>query len=68
VIKNKNDEWKTKSEFGLEEKWCDIFCYLINEGIYFRILLLLVEFALALPGTNAEVERGFSVLNALWTE
>jgi hypothetical protein len=24
VIKNKSDEWKTKSELGLWEKWCDI--------------------------------------------
>jgi hypothetical protein len=24
VIKNKSDEWKTKSELGLGEKWCDI--------------------------------------------
>jgi hypothetical protein len=35
-----------------------------NEDISFRNLLSLVEFALALPGTNAEVERAFSVINA----
>jgi hypothetical protein len=39
-----------------------------NEDISFRNLLSLVEFSLALPGTNAEVEMTFSVINALWTD
>jgi hypothetical protein len=49
------------------EKSCDIFCYLKNADISFRNLLLLVQFGLALPGTNAEVERVFAVINALCT-
>jgi hypothetical protein len=68
VIKNITDEWKSKSELGLGEKWCDIICCLKNEGISFRNLLLLFEFAVAIPGTNPEMERIFSVINALWTD
>jgi hypothetical protein len=37
------------------------FCYLKND-IFFRNLLLPAEFALALPGINAEVERIFFLL------
>jgi hypothetical protein len=55
VIKNKSDESKTKSELlELGKKWCDIFCYLKNEGLSFRNLLLLVEFALVLPERERE--------------
>jgi hypothetical protein len=32
-----------------------------NEDIPFRNLLLLIEFVLELPGTNAEVERIFTI-------
>jgi hypothetical protein len=50
------------------EKSCDIFCYLKNADISFRNLLLLVEVGLAFPGTNAEVERVFAIINALCTD
>lgn len=37
-----------------------------NKLNYYNTFLL-VEFALCLPGTNAELERVFSIINNIWT-
>ena len=67
VFQITTDEWKSNSKLDLGKKWWDRFGFLKNENISFGNLLPLGWFPLALPGTNAEVERVFSVMNALWT-
>ena len=49
-------------------RWKDVFHHFASENIQFDQILKLVQFALALPGTNAPVERVFSLMNDLWTE
>ncbi|CAI6344774.1 unnamed protein product [Macrosiphum euphorbiae] len=55
-LRNKTDEWQCKTS---EEKWLSIFKSFKENNIDYSMLLKIVEFAFALPGSNAAVERIF---------
>lgn len=52
----------------VEEKWCEIFEYMVNQNIGLQNISGIIEYALAIPGTNAAVERTFSNINILWSD
>ncbi|KAI6656015.1 hypothetical protein LOD99_1749 [Oopsacas minuta] len=59
-------EWRVKQRKNLlpiDEQWVAFFSYANSPN-----LLSLVEFALALPVSNAYVERIFSLMKNLWTD
>jgi hypothetical protein len=39
-----------------------------SKNVKYRIIEVVVSFALAVPGTKAAVERIFSVVNSLWND
>jgi len=43
-----------------EEKWLSIFKSLTENNVDYTMLLKIVEFTFALPGSNAAVERIFN--------
>lgn len=51
-----------------DERWRELFTHFDMRQIPTKNIRQLVEFSLALPGTNAAVERMFSLVNSLWTE
>lgn len=54
-------------ETEIDKKWIKIFDFLKQQHIPSRNITILVEMALSLPGTNANVERTFSICNDYWT-
>jgi hypothetical protein len=46
----------------------ELLQHFVHNNIQFCEILKIVQFALALPGTNAPVERVFSLMNDLWTD
>lgn len=67
VFQSRINEWQ-KSSAKLEVKWCEIFEYTKAHNIDTTNISAIVEYALAMPGTNAAVERIFSTINVLWTD
>ncbi|XP_060847841.1 uncharacterized protein LOC132927347 [Rhopalosiphum padi] len=67
VIQVKIIEWKHCSK-KVTEKWCDVFKILEKNQISFNNFSAIIEYSLAIPGTNASVERIFSLTNVLWTD
>jgi len=65
LVKEKSAEWHSLT---FEEKWISIFKSFKETNTDYSTLLKLVEFAFALPGSNAAVERIFSLMNNYWTK
>jgi len=65
VLRKQADEWQCKIS---EEKWLSIFKSFRENNVDYTMLLKIIEFAFALPGSNAAVERIFSLMNSCWTE
>ena len=63
---HKINEWNN-SCCKIEERWRELSAHFKKENIACRELVLLVSFSLTLPGSNASVERIFSLMNSLWT-
>lgn len=51
-------EWKNYSK-KITEKWCEVFKILEKDNISS------IEYSLAIPSTNASVERIYSIINVL---
>ncbi|VVC27326.1 Ribonuclease H-like domain [Cinara cedri] len=51
----------------VEEIWCAIYTILNSKSILINNFWNIVEYSLAMPGTNAAIERVFSITNLLWT-
>ncbi|ODM92686.1 putative zinc finger protein [Orchesella cincta] len=51
----------------IDERWQAILSHFETETIQTPVLESIVEFSLCLPGTNASVERSFSILNNIWS-
>lgn len=64
---HKINEWNN-SCCKIEERWRELSAHFKKENIACRELVLLVSFSLTLPGSNASVERIFSLMNSLWTD
>lgn len=52
---------------SVDRRWVEIFAHFQREHIPHDNIKLLVEYALCCPGTNAAVERVFSISNDYWT-
>lgn len=63
---DKLDIWKNQY-VEIDKRWVEIFNYFKKEHIPYENLAILVEFVLSCPGTNAAVERVFSIGNDFWT-
>ena len=50
------------------QRWLEVFEHFKNQQLEFDAILRLVQFALALPGTNVPIERVFSLMNDMWTD
>ncbi|CAL8068026.1 unnamed protein product [Orchesella dallaii] len=59
-------EWE-ESPICADQKWALIFQHFKNSHVRHSNLLQIVELSLALPGTNAPVERVFSLVNNYWS-
>lgn len=63
LVKEKSTEWHSLT---FEEKWISIFKSFKETNTDYSTLLKLVKFAFELPGSNAAVERIFSLMNNYW--
>jgi hypothetical protein len=61
------DEWNTKS-LTTFERWSEILEFVRSECISLNNAQLVLEFSFAIPGTSADIERVFSITDALWTD
>lgn len=59
-------EWATQKK-TTEQRWLTVFENLRKNEIKVPNLKMFLEFVLSLPGTNASVERAFSLINNFWT-
>lgn len=64
-IKSKERDWLKNSVVG---KWVDIFKHFDRENIDVPNVRKTVEFFMAIPCSNAPVERVFSLINNFWTD
>ncbi|KAL4122741.1 hypothetical protein QTP88_015022 [Uroleucon formosanum] len=67
IFKSRIHEWQ-KNSAKVEVKWYEIFEYTKAHNIDTTNISKIVEYSLAIPGTNAAVERIFSTINVLWTD
>lgn len=67
IFEIKSETWKNSGS-ATENKWMDIFSVMKDQNIEFESIVCLVSFALAIPGTNAALERVFSIVNCMWTD
>lgn len=67
VINENLKEWQNKY-VCVEERWCAIYKILNSKSILINNFWNIVEYSLAMPGTNAAIERVFSITNVLWTD
>ncbi|KAE9542343.1 hypothetical protein AGLY_003470 [Aphis glycines] len=65
-FKEQSEEWH--NILSLEERWLSAFKYFKELNITIDCLLIVVEFSFSLPGSNAAVERVFSLMNSTWTK
>lgn len=65
IFIQENDEWH---EQDLENKWLFIFKKISEAKEECSFLFKVVEFCFTLPGSNAAVERDFSIINHTWTK
>jgi hypothetical protein len=49
----------------VSEKWCEILAHFTKQNINAVNIKCLISVSLALPGSNAPIERVFSLINAL---
>jgi hypothetical protein len=49
-----------KNNSKAECRWCEIFKILVKNNIPIQYVMIISEYSLAIPGTNASVERVFS--------
>jgi len=66
VVKVKMQNWKSGSK--AEDRWCEIFETLEKNNISIKYFTIILEYSMAIPGTNASMERVFSITNVLWTD
>jgi hypothetical protein len=64
IFKIQVHEWQ-KNCTKVEEKWCEIFEYMVNKNIGLQNILGSIEYTLAISGTNAAVERTYSNISLL---
>lgn len=66
VTAEKLEEWKSlKKPVG--ERWMDVLQHFEANDVPCNNIKAIVEYSMCLPGTNAPVERVFSLMNKMWT-
>ena len=60
-------QW-VKSGTGTGQRWLEIFQHFRIQQIECDAILPIVQSALAVPGTNAPIERIFSLMNDMWSD
>jgi len=66
IVKVKTQNWKNDSK--VEDRWCGIFKTLEKNNISIKYFTIILEYSMAIPGTNASIERVFSITNVLWID
>lgn len=66
VTSQKISEWN-HLKVHTETRWVEVFKHFRANNLKHENFSLLIEYILCLPGTNASVERIFSLMNKLWT-
>jgi len=67
IFKEKFDDW-TKNSTSLEQKWIQIIKIFEEKDVGVSNLAAVVEFAFCLPGSNALIERMFSLMTTTLTD
>lgn len=58
-------EWNNLN-VSTETRWVEVFKHFQANNLKHQNFAILIEYILCLPGTNAPVERVFSMMNKLW--
>ena len=66
VSRKKVEQWN-ENNVAVDSRWVQIFNDLQEREIIIPNLKMILQFLLAIPGTNAPVERVFSLMNAYWS-
>lgn len=66
VTSQKVTEWNN-GNISMESRWVEVFKHFQSNQLKHEQFSILIEYILCLPGTNAAVERVFSLMNKLWT-
>ena len=67
VTQEKVAEWN-ENNVAVDSRWMQIFNSLQERDIILPNLKMILQFLLAIPGTNAPVERVFSLMNSYWSD
>lgn len=66
ITPQKVAEWNNLN-VSTENRWVEVFRHFKTNNLNHANFSILIEYILCLPGTNASVERVFSLMNKLWT-
>jgi hypothetical protein len=66
VMKVKMQNLKNGSK--VKDRCCEVFKILEKNNIPIKYFTVILKYSIAIPRTNASVERVFSITNALWTD
>jgi len=61
------EQWR-QSGTDTAKRWLDVFEHFRSQEIEYDAVLRLVQFALALPGSNVPNEHAFSLMNDMWSD
>ena len=67
VSREKVEQWN-ENNVAVDSRWVQIFNDLQEREIIIPNLKMILQFLLAIPGTNAPVERVFSLMNSYWSD
>jgi hypothetical protein len=65
---SKLEVWNGNSDQNVTEKWCEMLAHFTKENVNAVNIKCIISFCLALPGSNAPIERVFSIINASWSD
>ena len=66
LVSEKLAEWR-EQQVKPAAKWMEVLSHFTKVNIPYSQILNIVEFFFSSPGTNACVERSFSMMNDIWT-
>lgn len=66
VTDEKITSWNAKN-VATENRWVELFTYFRDNNLNCMNFRIVIEYILCLPGSNAPVERVFSLMNKIWT-
>ncbi|KAL4121392.1 hypothetical protein QTP88_013914 [Uroleucon formosanum] len=67
VTQEKIDEWNLEKK-STDQRWVCIFKYFKEKDIQCDKMIIIVEYVLCLPGSNASTECVFSHISKIWTK